>query len=448
VSSGDRPREPELTFETLGDGARRASPDEVRRFRLAVIEGPDQGLAWTSGADKASIGSHAANDVVLADPTVSRFHCEIRVDAAGAWVRDLGSRNGTNLDGVVVREASPRDGSLVRIGRTVLSFHFGTERNRLPISSETRFGSLIGRSAAMRLVFAILERAARSDVTVLLDGETGTGKEEAARSLHAAGARHGGPFVVVDCSAIPENLLESQLFGHEKGAFTGATDKRVGAFEEAAGGTIFLDEVGELPTELQPKLLRVLEQREVRRVGGTGTIAVNARVLAATNRDLREEVNAGRFRPDLYYRLAVLRIGLPPLRARPEDIPPLVERLVASLGATDEEAKALSSPELLAGLARAAWPGNVRELRNYLQRCMVLGQPLPIAEARGAGGGAPVDPALPWAEARHRALADFERRFAEALVKLHGGKVAAAAKASGIDRKYLYRLLKRHGIET
>ncbi|AUX23391.1 ATPase AAA [Sorangium cellulosum] len=435
-------------FETLthpgspgSDGA-----GAVRRFRLELVEGPARGTVWDSSADRCSLGSSDGNDLVIADPTVSRFHCEIHIDGAGARVRDLRSHNGTVVDGVHVIEALLRTGSHIRLGKTVARFEFGTEHNRLPLWDEARFGALSGASAAMRAVFALLARAAERDVTVLLEGETGTGKSQAARSIHERSARRDRPFVVVDCGAIHGSLIESELFGHARGAFTGAAEQRVGAFEEASGGTIFLDEIGELPLDLQPKLLRALEAREIRRVGTNAPRPIDVRVVAATHRDLRAEVNAGRFRADLYFRIAVVRISMPPLRQRPEDIPALLDDLLASLHATPEEAAALREPKVVARMKRAAWPGNVRELRNYVEQSLVFRAPPPVGERAPESAPAPVDVSLPYAEARDRVLADFERRYFEALLAAHGGKVSRAAAAAGLDRRYLYRLLHRHGL--
>ncbi len=457
VAQGDRSKPLDVpVVDAARDGAGAATlgcaeasaRTGVRRFSLAVVEGPALGVRWQSSGDRCSLGSHPRNDLIVDDPTVSRFHCEIVIDGGGARVRDLESRNGTVLDGVRVREAFLRAGSLLRLGKTVLQFELGLETNRVPLSEDTHFGSLTGVSAAMRAAFAMLACAADSDATVLLEGETGTGKSQAARSLHRQGPRRDGPFVVVDCGAILGNLLESELFGHEKGAFTGATERRVGAFEEASGGTLFLDEIGELPLDLQPKLLRAIEAREVRRVGSNVHRPVDVRVIAATNRELRADVNLGRFRADLYFRLAVITIGLPPLRQRPEDIPALVDELLAALRCPPDQAEALRAPAFVAQLQRAAWGGNVRELRNYLERCIVLRSLAPVAGREDAAGdGFTVDPGAPYASERDRALADFERRYFQGLLRLHDGKVAKAASAAGIDRAYLYRLLRRHGIE-
>ncbi|MCP3164322.1 sigma 54-interacting transcriptional regulator [Myxococcus qinghaiensis] len=423
----------------------------VRRFRFTVLEGPQPGQTKDSNADTFSIGSHALNDFVIEDPTVSRFHCEVRVDREGARVRDLDSLNGTVLDGVHIREAYLRGGSVLRLGRVSVRFDFSPESNRLQISERTFFGELVGTSVVCRASFALMERASASDATVLLEGETGTGKSRAALAIHRAGARASGPFLTVDCGAIPGNLLESELFGHEKGAFTGALQRRVGAFEEADGGTIFLDEIGELPPELQPKLLRVLEQREIRRLGSNTYQPVNVRVIAATHRDLRAEVNAGRFRPDLFFRLAVVRILIPSLRERPEDIPLIAQRILAGFGAEPDHVAALSTPEFIDQLQHAAWPGNVRELRNHLERCLVFQDAMPpTTEQVGTQSvlGSLVDPKQPYAEARRRALEIFEREYLDALMQLHGGKVSQAATAADMDRVYLYRLLRRRGLRT
>jgi two-component system, NtrC family, response regulator GlrR len=374
----------------------------------------------------------------------------VRIADDGAHVKDLDSRNGTVVDGVRVSDAFLRAGSLLKLGRVGLRFEFSAESNRLPVSAGNAFGKLVGASVAMRTAFALLERAAHSDVTVLLEGETGTGKGVAAEAIHRASTRASGPFLVVDCGAIPPNLLESELFGHEKGSFTGAVARRVGAFEEASGGTIFLDEIGELAQDLQPKLLRVLESREYRRVGANNMSKTDVRVVAATNRDLRAEVNAGRFRSDLYFRLAVVKVTIPALRERPEDIPITVETVLRALGADETNSAALRTPEFFAALGHSAWPGNVRELRNYLERCLVFQEALPVSSEPGGGGVAAmagIDAKLAYAEARRRALDSFEKGYAEALLREHNGKVAAAAAAAGMDRVYLYRILRRHGIK-
>jgi DNA-binding NtrC family response regulator len=339
------------------------------------------------------------------------------------------------------------NGNIVDL-ETALSFGSRPGVVELPLPARARFGALVGSSPAMRRAFAALESAAACDATVLLAGETGTGKEVAAESIHRASARAGGPFVVVDCGALPANLLESELHGHERGAFTGAVAARVGAFEAAAGGTIFLDEIGELSADLQPKLLRVLERREVKRVGANGYRPVDVRIVAATNRDLRAEVDRRRFRSDLYFRLAVLEVRLPPLRERAGDIPELVDHLLVGLDRGQAEKAAFArAPAFLAQLARAAWPGNVRELRNHLERCLAQGSPAPFEPAVPLAADVPaVDIQRPLYDVRDDAARAAERRYVEAILAHHRGNVTAAARAAGVDRIHFHRLMSRYGL--
>jgi len=296
----------------------------------------------------------------------------------------------------------------------------------------------------MRHVFRVRELAAAKDVTVLLEGESGTGKEVLATALHEESARRDGPFVVLDCGAIPANLLEAELFGFEAGAFTGATAQRIGAFEAASGGTILLDEIGELALDLQPKLLRAIERREIQRIGSAQRIPTDVRIIAATNRNLRQEVNARRFRSDLYFRLAVLVVTLPPLRDRAPDLPLLVAGILDDLRAGESAmAAALRGGELLPELLRHGWPGNVRELRNYIEACLVRqDRAAPPSTDEPA-----IDVGLPLREVRERWLRHVERRYLEQLLVLHGNNVSAAARAAGIDRVHFYRLLWRHGLK-
>jgi two-component system, NtrC family, response regulator GlrR len=412
-----------------------------RHFKLTVIAGPCAGLVRESSGDLLSLGSQSLNGMVIDDPTVSRFHCEIRSDAESARVVDLGSSNGTILDGVRVCEAFLRPGAVLQLGETQVRFDQGDGEDALPLSSSRRFGGLVGSSRLMRGIYGVLERLAASDVSVLIEGETGTGKGQAAEAVHRASARASGPFLVVDCSAIPANLMESELFGHEKGSFTGADARRVGAFEEASGGTLFLDEIGELPLDLQPKLLRALENREIRRVGANRFHAVDLRVIAATNRDLRAEVNREEFRSDLYFRLAVVKVAIPPLRQRPEDLPEIVDELLSRMAVAPEDAAALCTPAFMATLRRNSWPGNVRELRNHLEAKLVLAPSPPPPRAGDQTA------LVPFAEARDRVMASFEHQYLQDLMKRFPGKVAQAAQAARMDRVFLYRLLKRQGIK-
>jgi two-component system response regulator GlrR len=433
---------------TITAGPRPAEPgaEVLRSFELEVLEGPDTGAKWRSSGRTCAIGTADGCDFALSDPTVSRWHCELRVEAERIRVRDTGSRNGTLLDGVRVVEAFIRGGSVLRLGRTAIKFDYGMASNELRVSARSQFGVLRGESVAMRQIFAILERAAGSQATTLIEGETGTGKSAAARSIHLESKRSSGPFVILDCGAIPANLLESELFGHERGAFTGADARRIGAFEEASGGTLFLDEIGELPLELQPKLLGVLENRTVRRLGANAMIPVDVRVIAATNRDLRAAVNDGTFRSDLYFRIAVIRVEIPPLRARREDVVEIARKLLADLGLGAAEIERFLSPSLLGQLRHGTWPGNVRELKNYLERCHIFEEALPIDPLVAPAAAPVVDTSLPFADARQRMLDHFERDYLSAILTDHDGKVVDAAAAAGIDRTHFYRLLRKHGL--
>ncbi len=419
----------------------------VRRFRLTVVDGPGAGATLLSDGERAVVGTGEGCDLVLQDPTASRFHAEVAVGEGRAVVRDLGSRNGTRVEGVRVEHAYLEPGARLTLGSTALRFDLGAEEIEVPTAPGESFGVMVGRSAALRAAFHQLARAAATDATVLLEGETGTGKDLAAESLHLQGARRDGPFVVVDCGAIPPALLESELFGHEKGAFTGAVTAREGAFEAASGGTICLREIGELALDLQPKLLRVIERREAKRVGGKRPVPVDVRIVAATNRNLRAEVNANRFRSDLFYRLAVVEIRLPPLRERSEDLPLLVERILDDLGAAGRpEAVRLGSADFLRSLSGHSWPGNVRELRNYLERCLALGTDAPVSPAPPGSGLPAIDVRRPLKDARQVWLEHFEHRYLEQVLAAHGDNVSAAARAAGVTRIHLHRLLSRYGL--
>jgi transcriptional regulator with GAF, ATPase, and Fis domain len=423
---------------------------------LAVIDGPSRGARATVGSEIARVGTADGNDPVLTDRTVSRFHCELSVRGDTIVIRDCGSTNGTLIDGVRVREAEIPPGTLVRIGGSAFRVELGDEPVFIEVSGRTSFGELVGASVEMRRVYAILERIAPGDATVLVQGETGTGKDVVARALHAASPRAGKPFVAVDCGAIPEHLVESELFGHVRGAFTGATADRKGVFEEADGGTLFLDEIGEMPIALQPKLLRAIESRSIRRVGSSASRTVDVRIVAATNRSLAGSINEGTFREDLYYRLAVVELRLPALRARRDDIPSLAAHFFRQFAGQDVELPA----EFVTSLIGRGWPGNVRELKNYLERSVSLGTVTPRAPARGGPpSGASFDAHssdaieglvalhLPLKEARRAWTNSFELVYVRTMLRMVGGNVTRAAERAGVSRRFLQRMVARLGIK-
>jgi two-component system, NtrC family, response regulator GlrR len=417
----------------------------VRRFSLRRLPAPDPAARFLSGGPRTVIGSHPNADLVIDDATVSRFHCELEVSGASVVVRDLASKNGTRVNGLRVATAFLEGPATLSLGHSDLAFEPGESYIEVPLSASERFGELIGGSPAMRAAFAQLEKGADSDLTILLTGETGTGKELAARGIHERSGRRRAPFVVIDCGAIPRGLIESELFGHERGAFTGADQLRKGAFERAAGGTVFLDEIGELDLDLQPKLLRVLERREVTRVGGAHPIPLDVRVVAATNRNLYASVNSGRFRGDLFYRLSVLEVRMPALRERVEDVPMLVGHFVAAMQAEAiEEAAPLADQAFLADLMRHGWRGNVRELRNFVQRFLAGQRP----ERAIGGWEAPpaIDVDQPLASVRQTWIRYAERRYVIELLERHGQNVTTAARAAGVNRTHLYRIMAACGL--
>jgi DNA-binding NtrC family response regulator len=424
-----------------------AAPLTVPRFRVQVTAGPDAGDGADSVDGRLTVGTAEDVTLRLGDLTVSRYHVDFEAAPGGIAVRDLGSTNGTLFAGAAVRDVVVRGDSEFRIGRTRLRLSVGREAATIGVSRTESFGHLLGASVAMRAAYRALERAAPTNSPVLITGESGTGKELAARGLHDASPRRASAFEVVDCGGLPPALVESELFGHERGAFTGATSDRAGAFERADGGTLFLDELGELPLEVQPKLLRALGEREVRRVGAGRARKVDVRVIAATNRDLRREVNAGRFRADLFYRLAVIQVRMPALRERLEDLAVLVPALLAGLR-HDRSLDTEFAPDAATWeeLRRHDWPGNVRELRNYLEQFLVLREP-PALEGP-AGGAAPATAdarrltALPLKTAKDH----FERAYVEQLLAETGGNVSEAARRAGVDRVTLFRTMRRFGL--
>jgi DNA-binding NtrC family response regulator len=450
------------TVEELETVARplEASEEVSTALRLIVTEGPDAGKSFLLDPNMPSrllVGTGPACEMKLSDPTVSRRHAGIEPAGRRFKLTDFGSTNGTFVDGVAVVEAFVRGGETLRLGSTAMQVEPAARAaDAPPLPSAMRFGRVVGASTAMRRLYPLCERLARARVPVVIEGETGTGKENLAESLHEASGVEG-PFVVFDCTTVSPSLVEAELFGHEKGAFTGAVASRTGFFEQADGGTLFIDEIGDLDLPLQSKLLRALDRGEIRRVGGNKQINVNVRILAATRRDLDKEVAAGRFRDDLFHRLTVARIELPPLRERHGDIPLLARHFCQQMGAPPD----VLSPSIMARFESSAWPGNVRELRNAVARVIALGeeegllgslagksQTMPPPSSRTGGAGdwleALCNGGMPFPLARRRALEEFERRYVQNVLAQHDGNVARAAQASGIALRY-FQLVKARG---
>lgn len=422
-------------------------------YTFSVIEGPDAGAALSIDASRPQrvlVGTSAACDLRLSDRQVSRRHAALEMVGRRIRLTDLDSMNGTFVDGVAVLAAFLRGGEIVRLGGTALRVDPVTPAPAPPLPAIQRFGRTIGASDAMRRLYPLCERLAASSVTVVIEGETGTGKEVLAESIHEEGPRGGGPFVVFDCTEVAPSLVESALFGHERGSFTGAVGTHRGVFEQAHGGTLLIDEIGDLDLPLQAKLLRVLQRGEVRRVGGDRPIPVDVRVLAATRRDLDREVQAGRFRDDLFFRLAVARIELPPLRERAGDVPLLARQFWEALGGPPSGIPF----EVMRRWEDSPWPGNVRELHNAVARQIALGAladhdavraPLESQRPPPAAGPDFLDRTLaldlPLAVTRQRVVDELERRYVERMLEKHGGSVTKAAQASGIASRY-FRLLR------
>ena len=434
---------------------------------MTVLEGQGKSAAtFTSNGPSMTVGRTAAADVWLDDPAVSAFHVELTSTPAGIAIKDAGSRNGTYVGGGIrVMEAVLPPGSMIMVGTTTLRVD-RVDGPRAAAPELASFGKMRASSAIMRSLFAVLARVAPTELSILIEGQTGTGKELVADAIHAASQRANGPFAVLDCTSVPRTLAESVLFGHERGAFTGADEARPGIFEAAEGGTVFLDDIGELPRDLQPKLLRVLERREVVRVGGAKTIPVNVRVIAATWRDLRKMVNANTFREDLYFRIAQARVGIPPLAERADDIPALVYHFLQGLPAQAPGARMITR-EALDELKTRPWPGNVRELRSTVERAAMLAQGATITPAdlgferlianerqrAPAAAGAMADgdgkamEALPDFKVAKRSLVDeFERGYLASLLERSGDNLTRASAISGIERHHLRDLLRKHGL--
>jgi len=418
--------------------------------KIVVIDGPDAGKEAKFGTEAIQIGTDPASDLILRDDTVSRRHLEITRGKDGYIARDLGSTNGTTFEGSRIESCVLPPGAFITLGRTTVCLQPLDAAREVRPSKSTRFGQLYGKSLRMRQAFALMEKVAPTEATVLIEGPTGVGKDLAARAIHEASNRRDKPFVVLDCGAISRTLIESELFGHVRGAFTGAVSDRAGAFERAHGGSLFLDEIGELDLDLQPKLLRALEQREVRRLGGDAMTRVDVRLIAATNRDLRVEMDAGRFRQDLYYRLSVVRVVLPPLRERLEDVPLLVKHFLLACGG---DADPLVEGPNLDRLMAHRWPGNVRELRNVIERAafMTVGEApkfgeldLQLTMPKSSDVGIRTD--LPFKEAKDRLLQVFESAYLSAVFDECGGNISRTARRAGIDRAHLKTLLRKHGL--
>jgi transcriptional regulator with GAF, ATPase, and Fis domain len=453
---------------TIFDGG-RPTVRHLRKSKVVCVSGPDQGREFELTKQRVGGGRSIINDIPLTDKAVSGTHFEIVGEDDGYRLVDLNSTNGTFVGEIRIKEVFLRPGTQFRVGHTELRFQPLQDVVEIALSQRDRFDSVIGSSVKMREIFAILEKVAPSDLTVMLTGETGTGKELVARSIHNLSPRKNKPFVVLDCGAIPRELIESTLFGHEKGAFTGAVGQHKGCFEQAQTGTIFLDEIGELDIGLQPKLLRVLENRELKRVGGDKLIKIDVRVLAATNRDLRKMVNQGTFREDLYFRLSVILVENPPVRERKEDIPQLVHHFLAEVAKRRGMALTIAV-DAMSSLMGHDWPGNVRELRNVVERAgslcdnptitradLVFGRdsfPVSSSIARGGGStptGGAVNPALlaagvTFKDGKQQVLDEFERLYLGELLNRNKGNITRSAHEAGLTRYHLRELLKRHNL--
>jgi DNA-binding NtrC family response regulator len=414
-----------------------------------VIKGPDRGESVPLREAPIYFGSSPNCDLVLTDKTVSRRHLMAVRESDDVILRDQGSTNGTFIQGSRFKEITIGYGSEVKLGRTLLKYLPEEEVVEPEVADSDYFGSLVGRNTKMRRLFKLLEDVAKNNATVLIEGETGTGKELIAEEIHNHSPRAGGPFVVFDCGAVARELVESSLFGHVKGSFTGAISDRKGAFAEASGGTIFLDEIGELPLELQPNLLRALDKKAVRRVGSNTYEKVDVRIVAATNRDLRAEVAAKNFREDLYYRLAVIRVNLPPLRERGDDIKILVDHFIRSF--TPPGRTLVITAEDMSRVQRHSWPGNVRELRNVIERACVLskGDSLNLDDAfvESAAPALGIRTDLPFKEAKGQLVELFEREYIVDLMRRHKMNLSAAAREAQIDRKHLRELIRKYGLD-
>ena len=404
------------------------------------VDASERTLRLTQGA--MVVGSADDATVTLRDSAVSRQHLRLTIDGGQLVLEDLGSTNGTMYLGQRLEKARIHSAAQLQLGHSRLEIVPYTKTFDLPLAERDSYEGIVGGSPAMRRIYSMLEMLETTEAPVLIRGETGVGKEVVARAIHARSARASQPLIPIDCANLSPTLAESSLFGHVKGAFTGAIRDNVGPFELGDGGTVFLDEIGELTPELQARLLRVLDTGEVLRVGDTQRRRVDVRVVAATHRDLRAMMASGDFRPDLYYRIAVVTVSVPPLRDRRQDIPMLVEHLASVLGVDPGALPEAATTFFL----RYAWPGNVRELRNAVHRVATLGAVEPVGPQTSGSAPPAVDSDQGFKEARALALQQFEAAYLESLMQQHGDNLSAAARAAGIDRKYLRQMLRRHGL--
>lgn len=454
---------PDLDTQLLSLGDRKEDLISQRSCRLEIKAGPDKGRKLKLTKDLVRIGKKEDCELRISDKTVSRNHVEIKQVENAYLLRDLGSTNGTYINDTQVKEAYLAPGDIITLGNTNIEFVAFDEKVDIEPSELEVFGDLTASSRKMRQIFGILEKISPTNATVIIEGETGTGKEVVARSIHNNSLRKNKPLVVFDSGAVAENLMESELFGHVKGSFTGAIATRKGAFEEASGGTIFLDEIGELSLDLQPKLLRALEQRTVKKVGSNDTIPIDVRVICATNRNLKKEIAEGRFREDLYYRLSVVKVYIPPLRERPEDIEKLIEKFLKTGSFNqlpDGKLKVTRvDDEALKMLVRYQWPGNVRELMNVLERVVPLVEGDTIQgknisfilneleqEDEATEQIRVINTKLPFKEAKQKIVEDFEKDYLASLLRRNHYNISKTAREAGIDRKHIRNLLKKYGI--
>ena len=441
---------------------------QLETCSISVIKGGTNSELLSFSKDIIRIGAHPRCDVIINDGTVSRFHCEVHKHEDGYRLIDENSTNGTYIGQLRIRDVYLHAGCEFQIGNTTLSFSPQVEKISVEESAQSSCGPLIGGSYQMRSIYSLIERLAPSDLSVVIQGETGTGKELVAQAIHQLSRRANKPLIIFDCSAVPEHLIESELFGHEKGSFSGAIRTHSGVFEQADGGTLFLDELGELSTSLQPKLLRALESGMIRRVGGEQTIKVDVRVISATNRNLEEMVREQTFRQDLFYRLAKVQLPLPPLRDREGDIVMIAEHFLARLNQQNEGYRHISgiTPNALHQLAAWSWPGNVRELRNVIERAYTFAdremihsadlttqiqavQAQQVVEDQGQGSlNFDIPDNYSLKEAKERIISTFEKDYLQQLLDRHQNNISAVSREAGIDRRHVYRLMKKYNLDS